>query len=286
MKKINVVAVLIWLWFLPSCGSNQHTGAKEEAHARSKESTVASLPDDVPERVQLPEGAPPNEILKLDAYAQQYTHGQCGDAGPCLVLDFFLPSLVCSQAEVGDLLNRHIRQYPVECLSAKLRYQNKDITALLPVLYDSLSAKGNAPPIEIYVGAEVTYTSRSVLCIGYSVWDGVHYLMLDMQDGHRLERDEWLVKDKTEELRQLLAAELRKMYNLSNTEPLSKAGFNFEGSLPPLPAQMGYASITEPAGQVEYLVAFYSYGDGATERTGTPEVKIPFSKLKGILKMM
>jgi hypothetical protein len=110
--------------------------------------------------------------------------------------------------------------------------------------------------------------------------------MLNMQDGHRMERSEWLVKNQENALRQLLAEELRKMYNLKPAEPLSKAGFRFEGQLPPLPAQMGYASLSGGSGQEEYLIAFYSYNDGATEQTGTPEIKIPFSKLKGILKLM
>ncbi|WP_288004248.1 hypothetical protein [Thermonema sp.] len=282
MKHLSTI-FFIWL-LLAACESKQETGNRKESGSNSRETTSQEV--NMPERVELPAEAPPNEILKVEAYSQRYEHGRCEGGAPCLVLELSLPSLICSQRAVGELLNHHIRQYPAEHLSRRLHASGTDITRLLPSLYNTLLAKGNTPPVEVYIGAEITYTSRQVLCVGYSLLDGVHYLMLNMQDGHRMERSEWLVKNQENALRQLLAEELRKMYNLKPAEPLSKAGFRFEGQLPPLPAQMGYASLSGGSGQEEYLVAFYSYNDGATEQTGTPEIKIPFSKLKGILKLM
>lgn len=282
MKTIMTTAALAFLYLLTACESKT-SGGEQKTIAQKNDNAPFVSDGSIPDRVQLPADAPPNEILKVEPYRHRHEHAKCENVAPCLVLELFLPSFICSQRAVGDLLNRHIRQYPAEQLSKRLKVSDTDIDKLLPSLYEALLAEGKRPPIEMYIGAEVTYSSPKLLCVGYSIFGSVHYLMLDMQDGHRLERREWLREDQEEELRRLLAAELRKTYNLSADEPLSKVGFRFKEPLPPLPKQMGYVSVV---GQGEFFVAFYSNDDGATEQTGFPEIKIPFSKMKGILKMM
>lgn len=271
-RRINVVFVCCFLFgLLVACGlerSRQSTAESSSAYVLLGQDSLGA------------DTLPPNEVLKFDTQRAVWRLPGCAE-GDCLELELYMPRILFSRADLGERLNRHIWYYPLVCYNQDYGFNLQDYNELLPLLYthEQLGQQST----HVYYGAEVTYASSELLCIGYSAHKQL-YLMLDISTAEPLERSAWFDTRGETQLLRLIEEELRRMYNLRPHEPLSKAGFRFHDGQLRLPEQIGYQRGFH--GAEDMLVCVINKNDGATDQSGTPEVRIPFSKVRMWLRRL